>query len=177
MSKVHLKNYEKFQCEKCSGLYNSKEYLKLHLRTVHKETEDEELICELCNKVFRGEFYLKKHIRISHKRPLKVCQICGKTVRDMPLHLLTHGEKSVQCSVCQKMFTSKRQMEVHKRIHTGKKPYKCKHCGQAFTQAGTRKIHERIHTNERPFICEGCGKGFTSASVMNVHKKKCRGIF
>lgn len=165
---------EKFQCEKCARFYSTKEYLNIHLKNVHKQTEHEELTCQICNKIYKGALSLRKHISSTHRKPYKVCEVCGKHVKDIKLHKLKHGEKSFRCEVCQKMFTSRRQLLVHERIHSGKKPYKCKHCGQAFTQAGSRKIHERIHTNERPFICENCGKGFISSGVMRMHKKKCR---
>ncbi|XP_065161459.1 zinc finger protein 62 homolog isoform X5 [Atheta coriaria] len=175
VDRVHCNVNGKFQCEKCAHFYSSEEYLKYHLKTVHKPTEYEGLACEVCKKICKGAAALKRHIRITHNTPYQVCEVCGKSVKRNGIHLhqLKHGEKTFRCEHCLKMFSSKQELIVHERIHSGKKPYKCKHCGQAFTQAGTRKIHERIHTNERPFICEVCGKGFTSRGVLNVHTKKC----
>ena len=38
------------------------------------------------------------------------------------------GEKPYQCSVCNKAFSGKSNLDIHIRIHNGEKPYTCTKC-------------------------------------------------
>ena len=64
------------------------------------------------------------------------------------------GEKSYDCSYCDKKFPKAHFAKIHERIHIGEKPgeksYICKYCGKKFAQLRSVKTHERIHTDEKP---------------------------
>ncbi|ENN78501.1 hypothetical protein YQE_05032, partial [Dendroctonus ponderosae] len=44
--------------------------------------------------------------------------------------------------------------------HTDQRPYSCENCQKGFTSRYALKIHKRQHTNERPYICSHCAMDF-----------------
>lgn len=55
------------------------------------------------------------------------------------------NSKMHQCSECKKSYTSKQNLEIHKRIHSGIKPYRCVHCNKCFAQMSSLKHHSKYH--------------------------------
>ena len=55
------------------------------------------------------------------------------------------GDKTYQCGVCEKAFTSSSNLSSHMNTHTGDKPYSCDICQKSFTQAGSRDLHKKKH--------------------------------
>ncbi|XP_050684816.1 zinc finger protein 883-like isoform X1 [Leptidea sinapis] len=80
-------------------------------------------------------------------------------------------EKQHSCNICGKAFTSKTQLDIHNRTHTGYKPYSCKVCGACFNTMSNMKKHYRIHSGERPFSCSICSKTFNQSSDLKVHAR------
>ncbi|XP_062844747.1 zinc finger protein 420-like, partial [Trichomycterus rosablanca] len=104
-----------------------------------------------------------------------VCSQCGKsfsTRRNLKIHQRIHtGKKPYQCSQCGKSFRFRRNLEVHQRIHTGEKPYQCSQCGKHFNQESHLKEHQRIHTGEKPYQCSQCGKSFNQQRNLRRHQR------
>ena len=115
-----------------------------------------------------------EHPRDDKSRPY-LCTMCNKrfTLRgNLNVHKRIHTEeKPFVCTVCDKRFTHGGSLSHHKRIHTGEKPFVCTVCDKRFTWKGTLKVHKRIHTVEKPFTCTVCDKRFTQKEDLKLHRQ------
>lgn len=79
------------------------------------------------------------------------------------------------CAECKEMFSSKRNLSAHKRMHmkhNGPSELVCEYCSRKFLQRHRLLAHLRSHTNEKPFICENCGQGFRIKESLKNHQLK-----
>jgi len=73
------------------------------------------------------------------------------------------------CTVCDKQFTIKRDLNRHKELHTGKKLYSCTHCKKCFATQHYLRIHMNVHSSK--YKCTECGKCFTGNRDLTLHRK------
>ena len=72
------------------------------------------------------------------------------------------------CETCDKTSTTRSNLKLHKRTHTGAKPHKCGECGKCFRHKCHLVTHKRTHTGAKPYKCGECGKCFSLNSSLTA---------
>jgi len=107
---------------------------------------------------------------------------CDCTVRnkqftrkgDLNVYRQRHSVENVySCSVCKARFLSQCALSAHKNVHTTK--YKCTECGKCCRSNTDLAVHRRSHSGEKPFECTVCGKRFSLVRNLAVHGRIHRG--
>lgn len=103
------------------------------------------------------------------------CEFCNKSFsvkENLSVHRRIHTkERPYKCEVCSRAFEHSGKLHRHMRIHTGERPHKCSVCSKTFIQSGQLVIHMRTHTGEKPYVCTVCQKGFTCSKQLKVHSR------
>lgn len=173
-----------YKCDKCSKSCSNLSSLKKHIIVNHTDEQlSRNYVCDLCGKSFVQLYSLKVHKRTIHEGIRDyACEYeqCNKRFKDahgLKAHSHTHtGEKPWFCDFCAKSFTSKSNLEKHKRsIHQGLRPHSCQmpECDRSFPNASALKRHSLSHTGAKPYSCEQCNKPFDRASELKSHEQEC----
>ncbi|CAG9580132.1 unnamed protein product [Danaus chrysippus] len=160
-----------FLCH-CGAVFHSR--AKLHW---HKEThEDKPKACLYCSDKFVHAASLTRHVRRTHNEHFSSLRIKGKLENvpcpvckqmylrtNLRAHLLTHsGKRPYHCIICNKGFTTKWNLKLHRWTHLSRsaKPYKCTLCKGAFIRQTEYISHMNAHKSVRPYTCNYCGCQF-----------------
>lgn len=98
---------------------------------------------------------------MTHAEKIK-CEICDKRLKPhaMYYHMKYRhtDEKNFQCSLCNKSFKTKDNINRHMMRHNME--FKCDICGKKFSENSNLQHHLRMHTNPEEFLCKFCNKTF-----------------
>ena len=135
-------------CDVCDMVFKDSNEKYEHKSRTHDSTEYK---CQTCDKILIGRLRFKKHSN-SHKRKIEKikCELCGKAIVDMKLHMntmhLSDNEKKLKCDMCGKGFAYKHSLKEHTMIHTQEKSFLCRFgCGFGSRTPGNRSKHEIKH--------------------------------
>ena len=121
---------------------------------------------------------LKYHQEKAHQSKAQICNICGKVVAKMKVHILmVHtSEKRFQCDKCDYRTSDKQQLKRHMYTHSddpmeGRK-FKCEICHKAFFTNQELKQHLMVHGGIKPYKCKLCSGTFSNFSGHRQHMMK-----
>ena len=95
---AHIKSH--ISCEQCGVVFPGKRQLTVHL-TTHKQKKKQ--VCTFCNREFKERSNRWRHQKICKKRP-ECVKLLGQK-----------RNKPFKCNECDKGFSHKRYMKVHKK--------------------------------------------------------------
>ena len=94
--------------------------------------------CTDCHRTFGYAVNLKKHIWFCHSKTGAQLKLLSSQALRMAIPLPTREEKlnekyeDMKCSLCGKMSTNWKGLELHMLSHANEKPFKCTLCGKGF---------------------------------------------
>ena len=175
-------------CTHCNEKFIHMSSLTRHMRrahndrflpTGHKNAENVE--CPICKGVYLKSS-LEVHIRNhSGQRPY-ACLICNKdftTKWNLKLHKWTHASrvsKPFKCDQCKGAFIRESDYIAHMNSHKSIRPYTCNHCGAQFIRKYNCQRHVKEHENEKMFSCKVCGKSFHRSYYLKDHMRIHSGL-
>ena len=130
-----------------------------HILTVHSSQDACE--CKLCGKKITRMNNLKRHLAEQHG------MLNFKLSLDRE-NLIQHS-----CSICEKVFKRRYNLEIHKQVHLDQKPvYECDLCDATFLYRKTLKKHvSRDHGDQPELECSVCYSKFNCIWNLNRHFK------
>ena len=150
---VHGEGEKRVLCSHCGKGFETILRARRHEISQHgtkdgiKVPSKEDYQCTECGKKFKGKAQVKAHmLRIHSNARSWICEQCGKgfkTKEEVKTHMKTHGEKTVQCDLCELKFRNKANLRKHRMRHTGERPNVCPYCQHGCIQIGECKRHIR----------------------------------
>ncbi|XP_036339697.1 uncharacterized protein LOC118749015 isoform X3 [Rhagoletis pomonella] len=147
---VHLRRHAQdynYSCEVCSRPIATTSELKCHMLT---HTGEKPYVCDICGKSSRLLNEFKEHLLRHEQRRIHKCSICPKAFYNrgkLKDHMAAVHVKvrNKICNVCNKGFTTQKQLRQHEHIHDAERKYVCKICGKRFSQAAGLSGHVKSH--------------------------------
>ncbi|KAF5286601.1 hypothetical protein FQR65_LT12510 [Abscondita terminalis] len=175
-------------CAYCTEKFVHMSSLTRHMRRAHNErfvpAEDrsnENVECPICKGVFLKSS-LEVHIRNhSGHRPF-TCSVCNKdftTKWNLKLHKWTHAaraSKPYKCDQCKGAFIRETDYVAHMNSHKSVRPYTCNYCGAQFIRKYNCQRHVREHEKAKTFSCQVCGKSFHRSYYLKDHMRVHSGL-
>lgn len=127
--------------------------------------------CEVCLKKLPTGSALKAHMW-THRKPFNCteCGACFSSRTNLTVHQRRHtGEKPYGCPTCSATFSTHGNLKRHIKTHSGEKPWECSQCRSHFTEKKTLTVHMRRHTGEKPYQCHICQRRFAQKGILQSH--------
>ena len=135
---------KKYVCAVCKSVCDLLG-LFVHMKQVHFG-----LLCQYCLKLFKNIKCMKQHMKLHNKTARINCSICEKsfsTKAYLTSHMRTHGivKHKFSCSQCSFVTHYETSIAYHKMAHAGEKPFSCPECLMRFISMSNFKKHMKKH--------------------------------
>ena len=105
--------------------------------------------CDKCIKTFPSMILLQSHQDVHLGIKNFLCTICNKGYvrkKELDRHMMTsHSDKSYDCSQCNKKFKRKDKLVRHERSHQVEKFFNCPLCPAVFIRRQMLESHSKVH--------------------------------
>ncbi|XP_011644475.1 zinc finger protein 615-like [Pogonomyrmex barbatus] len=187
----HNENMNEFICSTCGKEFSGENSLYEHYLFVHVGARPH--ICEVCGKSFQLKARLKEHLRKHTGEKPYQCEICGQrcmTSHSLKFHKKSHFPVRHACSVCNKSFLKKQNLNEHLEKHWKKdknvklpRIFTCSLCNCDLPtyrmlkhhMIGTHKLDRQdpLITEQKPlYECNECHEKFKHQMSLKAHKEK-----
>lgn len=175
-------------CRYCYEKFIHMASLTRHIRRAHNQRyvpdttrENENVECSICKGVYLKSS-LEAHQYTHTGKKQHSCPICNKeftTKWNLKLHKWTHAApttKPFRCETCQAAFIRQSDYTSHMNSHRSIRPYTCNYCGCKFIRKYNCLRHVREHEEGKSFNCEICNKSFHRSYYLKEHMRVHSGI-
>ncbi|XP_059614718.1 zinc finger protein 699-like isoform X2 [Phlebotomus argentipes] len=205
MKKIHMPSTgEPEHCPYCARRYNQLSRLQTHLKNCHRglpRIPRSVPKCTVCSEIFKNMRELIAHVAVHRDERLEKifeCAICdlkfrvkhtlARHIEKIHLRLSNEWKKKqyYKCPDCEKSYTSKHYMEIHRRIHSSQSDdqvdqyINCEICSKPFKTMFKLKIHMKNHEiiDKLGKMCPYCLKVFdkNKTSLINHLRAGHRGL-
>jgi uncharacterized C2H2 Zn-finger protein len=115
-SHVEVMHEDKFKCQKCQKVYQSKARLTAHINNDHAQLQVPRAFCDACGSSFKTKELMNLHKNRIHGSSLSYCTICDKkfsTVSQLKSHNSKIHQGKIKCTKCDKIYSSKTALQLH----------------------------------------------------------------
>lgn len=167
-----------FKCVMCLEAFKQHDDMADHMKNMHHQEGDQQLMCMICSDYTGIVPELIKHGRNHEENCTYKCCDCGKYFPngdEVYTHLLRHANyKPFECSHegCKKRFFDRYKLKTHMLIHDPNTEAKfiCDECQRPFTQLEYLNCHiRRRHSKVKPYSCTFCTKSFAFTHDLSLH--------
>ncbi|XP_023247341.1 zinc finger protein 845-like [Copidosoma floridanum] len=167
-----------FECDICSIKFHRKDKLKAHYDKCSEKNPDQVRKCNICNDIFKNNEVLKEH-RLKHVAEgilteedlLEMDPKPEEKSEDKGTRKRRTDIVGLECTECNKRYTSRKGLLRHLQVHEGKK-FLCDMCPKKFYRREHLKIHVAKHNIVKPYKCHKCPKRFIKEELLNNHLLK-----
>ena len=166
---TYLQYQETFPCHDCNKHYDTKNKLRVHFNSVHKDP----MSCIHCFKTFKSKSAFQRHV-IIHSEATNSCDVCGKMFRrrdSLRRHMneVHDGRRTrgvYPCASCGKKFTKKESLQKHMAAaHSA---------ARRASAAIFKKYMTKVKEGSR-IVCRACAISFGCNSDFRQHQRKYHG--
>uniref|UniRef100_A0A1A9WJ83 Transcription factor grauzone n=1 Tax=Glossina brevipalpis TaxID=37001 RepID=A0A1A9WJ83_9MUSC len=195
----HIRNHsnpERFKCEQCNRIYASRNSMRTHFLSKHKNDEEKVFTCSQCpqkffKKITKPSVKTQRNVALVQKMHCKNSR--AKKVLEVEKNNLKKKEKkelsqqavaireqslafdeeiakfmSLNCELCKSAATNFNSLHNHMLSEHKINGYvRC--CNKKFSKRFALLDHIRHHSNPEHFKCEQCNRVYANRNSMRTH--------